>query len=246
MLHIKIKHYLFSPSWFPSIITAALLYLMLSLAFWQLDRAEYKSNLQTTIESRQNTAALDFNSIDTSGDKWLYQPVFIKGKLDGSYQLLHDNQVNNMLAGYGVFTPLKISATQAILVNRGWVATGKSRTQIPDVSITENETPILLNGLLAPAPSKGLVLSDNANDYTQWPAVLQYIDIAEIEQHIQLELLPMILILDRAEQTRFDVLPIKINMRSGKHTAYAFQWFALSLTLLIIYFVVNTKRTQHS
>ncbi|VAW65535.1 Cytochrome oxidase biogenesis protein Surf1, facilitates heme A insertion [hydrothermal vent metagenome] len=246
MLHIKIKQFLFTPSLLPSIITAALLYLMISLAFWQLDRAEYKSNLQTIIESKQNTDALDFNIVDKTDDKWLYQPVFIEGQFDPAFQLLYDNQVNNMIAGYSIFTPLKISSTQAILVNRGWLPTGKSRSILPDISITEQLRKVRLNGLLAPPPSKTLVLSSNANSYAQWPAILQYIDIAEIEQHLNIKLLPMTLIMNESGQTNFDILPIRINMRSEKHTAYAFQWFALSFTLFIIYIIVNTKRTEHS
>ncbi len=246
IIHLKIKQYHFTPTLIPSIITAALLYLMISLAYWQLDRAEYKANLQTIIESKQNTSALDFNAVDIRGDEWLYQPVFIKGQFDPQSQVLYDNQVNNMVAGYSIFTPLKLSDTQAILVNRGWLPAGKSRSILPDISITDSDRNVLLNGLLSPPPSKTLVLSNNANNYSKWPAVLQYIDITEIEQHLEVKLLPMILILNNTEQTNFDVLPIKINMRSDKHTAYAFQWFALSFALLIIYIVVNTKRTQNS
>ncbi len=246
MLHIKIKQYHFTPTLLPSIITLALLYLMMSLAFWQLNRAEYKSNLQTIIESKQNTDPLDFNAVDKSNDNWLYQPVIIRGEFDPQFQVLYDNQVNNMVAGYSVFTPLKVSESQAILVNRGWLPVGKNRSKLPDISITDNKRDVLLNGLLAPPPSKTLVLSNNANSYSKWPAVLQYIDIAEIEQHLKVKLLPMVLILNNSEQTKFDTLPIKINMRSEKHTAYAFQWFALSFTLLIIYIVVNTNRTQNS
>jgi len=120
---------------------------------------------------------------------------------------------------------------------------GKSRSELPTVILTD-ENISRINGLTARPPSKGLVLSNNANHYTQWPTVLQYIDLQEIEKKLKYKLLPMVLIMNQAKQTSLEILPVKINMRSEKHTAYAFQWYGLSLALFIIYIVVNTKNTK--
>jgi len=239
---MQINQYKFKATLIPSLITIALLYIMISLGYWQLDRAEYKANVQSLIESKQGTATISLDSIDKEEENWLYQPVFVSGEYDLQHQIFLDNQVNNMVAGYSVFTPLKISENQAILVNRGWVPVGGSRLSLPDISATSEV--LRIDGLLSHAPSKTLVLSDNANSYLQWPTVLQYVDIIEIEKQLDYKLMPMIIIMDQAAQTKLQPLPIKINMRSEKHTAYAFQWFGLSLTLFIIYIVVNTKNTK--
>ncbi|MCW9048229.1 MAG: SURF1 family protein [Gammaproteobacteria bacterium] len=239
---MQIKQYQFKATLIPSLITVALLYIMISLGFWQLDRAEYKANIQSLIESKQGTATISLDSIEKQEENWLYQPVFVSGKFDLQHQIYLDNQVNNMLAGYSVFTPLKISDDLAILVNRGWLPVGNSRANLPDISVTSEM--LRIDGLLSHAPSKTLLLSDNVNSYLQWPAVLQYVDIIEIEKQLEYKLLPMIIIMDQSTQTKLQPLPVKINMRSEKHTAYAFQWFGLSLTLLIIYIVVNTKNTN--
>jgi len=242
MSGIQIKQYTFNPSIIPSIVTIALLYLMISLGFWQLDRADYKANLQTLIENKQDSQAIALNTISKKEEQWLYQPVFVGGQFDEKHQMFLDNQVNNMVAGYRVFTPLMISDNEAILVNRGWLPLGASRSELPSILI--DTKPHRINGLTARPPSKGLVLSSNANNYEQWPTVLQYIDLLEIENNLKYKLLPMILIMDQAEQTSLKIIPVKINMRSEKHTAYAFQWYGLSLALFIIYIVVNTKNTQ--
>jgi len=244
---IQFRNIIFKATLIPSFVTALLLYIMISLGFWQLDRAEYKANLQSIIESRQNIEAIDLNSIDQTNlletvDDWLYQPVYTSGIFDHEYQILLDNQVNNMTAGYSVFTPLKLNNSKAILVNRGWIAQGKSRAELPDISLNEINTNRAIKGLVATAPSKGLVLSDMANSYSSWPSVLQYIDINEIETQLGYDLLPMVLIIKNSADSGFQAQEIKINMRSEKHTGYAFQWFALSLALLIIYIVVNSKR----
>jgi len=247
-IRIKTKNYIFKPALIPSLITIALLYLMISLGLWQIDRAEYKANLQSIIESKKNTQAIPLNLIKNTAteenqNEWLYQPVYIEGSYDLSHQIYFDNQINNTVAGYSVYTPLKLSSNTAILINRGWVPLGINRINLPDISINNSNKSIKLTGLLTPPPSKTLVLSDNANSYLKWPAVLQYIDITEIEKHLDYQLLPVTIIMNNQSQTSLEILPVKINMRSEKHTAYAFQWFALSLAVLIIYIVVNTKRT---
>ncbi len=240
---IQIRHYRFKATLIPSIVTLALLYLMISLGLWQFERADYKANLQSLIESKQDAPAIALSEIAENEDDWLYQPVYQSGQFDDEHQMLLDNQVDNMVAGYSVFTPLKLSNEVGILVNRGWLALGASRSELPDISIKLLSQKI--NGLLANSPSKGLVLSSNANIYEKWPAVLQYIDILEIEKQLNYKLMPMIIIMNKADQTVLKPLPIKINMRSEKHTGYAFQWFGLSLALFIIYIVVNTKRDSN-
>ena len=232
----------FKPSIIPSVVTVALLYLMVSLGIWQLDRADYKANLQSIIESKQGLDAIPLKTIGELEKDWLYQPVLTQGEYDIKHQIYFDNQVNNMLAGYSVFTPLKLSDTHGILVNRGWLAQGKTRSDLPDISIDTEHRIKTISGLLSRPPSKGLVLSSMANNYDVWPPVLQYIDPQEIEQQLDYKLLPMVLIINHSEDTNLEIKPVKINMRSEKHTAYAFQWFALSLALLIIYIVVNSKR----
>lgn len=239
---MQIKQYQFKATLIPSIITVALLYIMISLGFWQLDRAEYKANVQSLIESKQGTPTISLDSIAKEEENWMYQPVFASGKYDLKHQVYLDNQVNKMVAGYSVFTPLKITDDLGILVNRGWLPVGESRSSLPDISVTSES--LRIDGLLSHAPSKTLVLSENANSYLQWPAVLQYVDITEIEKQLDYKLMPMVIIMDQIKQTNLQPLPIRINMRSEKHTAYAFQWFGLSLTLFIIYIVVNTKNTK--
>jgi len=239
MPSIQIKNYLFKPSLIPTIITIALVYLMVSLAFWQFDRAQYKSELQFSREAKQDKPAIALEPVSGNDEQWLYQPVFVQGEYDQDHQFLYDNQVNNMVAGYAVFTPLKISDKQAVLVNRGWLPVGESRQSLPDLSIAELK--VKIEGLYAPAPSKVMVLADNLHAYDTWPSVMQYIDLDEIQKNLDYELLPMVVIVDES-YTDLKYVPIKINMRSDKHTAYAFQWFALTLALLIIYLVVNTDK----
>jgi len=244
MPEVHIKNYIFKPNLIPSIITYALLYLMISLGNWQLERADYKSNLQSIIESRQHILPIPLEELSTKAENdWLYHPTLVSGEYDTDHQIYFDNQVLNMVAGYSVFTPLKLNQDTGILINRGWLAVGKSRNELPVINL-DKIAAMNISGLLSLPPSKGVVLSNSANSYVHWPVVLQYIDTIEIENKLGYKLLPMVLIVNDSQKTSLEIMPVKINMRSEKHTAYAFQWYALSLTLLIIYIVVNTKKTK--
>ena len=72
------------------------------------------------------------------------------------------------------------------------------------------------------------------------------IDFEILEKSLGYPIQPMIIILDGNMDSAFHRKPIKLNMKSEKHTGYAVQWFGLATVLLIIYFIVNTKRLKKS
>ena len=117
---------------------------------------------------------------------------------------------------------------------------GRTRQDMPDISLSDVSAST--KGLLAKPPSSGIILSDNANQYQQWPAVAQFLDLNEVAEKLGYPLYPMILKLDKDDAAALHPVPIGVNMNSEKHLGYAFQWFGLASALLIIYLVVNTKR----
>lgn len=242
MQGLKINSFIFKPSLLPSIVTALLLYLMISLGLWQLDRAEYKANLQSIIETRSQQPPISIDEVNTQAEQadWLYQPVTANGQYDNQHSLLLDNQVHNKQAGYHVYTPLKLSEDTAILVNRGWVKQTASRQQLPSVPVIEDI--IRLDGYLSSEPYTGISLGNQQQAYANFPGIVQSIDLNTLQTKINYRLLPMILVISQPKQSAFTIQPIKINMNSDKHQAYAFQWFALCVALLVIYITVNSKR----
>mgnify|MGYP000282821630 FL=1 len=152
-----------------------------------------------------------------------------------------DNITFDRRVGYHVFTPVKISDSKTILVNRGFVSQGKSRAQLPIIETPHGK--IEVQGLLDLTPSRTLLLAENVQETSRWPVVLQYIDLPEINQLLGYELYDMVLWLNPDEAGSFEYdLPV-LNLNAAKNSGYAFQWFAMSAALLIIYLVVNTKRT---
>lgn len=242
LLSIKVASYHFSPGVISSLITAGLLYTMISLGFWQLDRAEYKDTLQQKIVERKNLVPVALDELPPSSDERRYYPVKFIGEFDAEHSFLLDNKILNGRVGYHVFTPVKINASKTILVNRGFIDQGETREQLPDIETIDGK--IEFHGLLDLPPPRALVLAENVHEMTSWPIVLQYIDIIEINKMLGYELYDMVLWLDQNQAGIFDYdLPV-LNLNSAKNNGYAFQWFALSIALLLIYIVVNTKRRK--
>lgn len=233
----------FSPAVIPTIVTLCVLYFLVSLGLWQLDRAEYKQDLQTKIETRQNLEPIDINITPENQADRIFLPVIITGQYDASHHILLDNQVVNMKAGYDVYTPFKLNNGQTLLINRGWIIQGATRQDMPDIKTPAHT--ITLTGLLSMPPSPpGVIFAGQADNYSLSPTIVQIIDIDVLKKSLGYDINPMIVILDEKYDAEFYRKPIKLNMKSAKHTGYAVQWFTLATVLFSIYLVTNTRQNK--
>ncbi len=240
LVSVRVFSYHFNPGVFSSLITAGFLYIMMSLGFWQLDRAEFKDTLQQNITERKSLSPVSLNALPQSKQNRRYRPVTFIGEYDGEHSLLLDNKTFNGRVGYHVFTPVRINQFKTILVNRGFISQGKTRQHLPELKTPVGK--IEISGLLDLTPSHALILADNVQETAQWPVVLQYIDLSEINRLLGVELYDMVLWLNPDETGSFKHDHPVLNLNSAKNNGYAFQWFAMSLALFVIYIVVNTKQ----
>ena len=210
---------------------------------WQAGKAQYKDNLVEKIETRKNLSAVSLDELPEAIDDKLYLPVTAYGRYEPAKYFLLDNRIVDGQVGYEVYSPFLLSENSAILVNRGFVPQGATRTDLPEVPTPI--TDINIKGLLDNPPSKGLVLADNVNQSNTWPVVLQYLDIDEVKSMLgKTAVYEMILRLDENQEFGFKRELPAINLNSAKNTGYAFQWYAMTLALIIIFFVVNTKKRE--
>ena len=241
LVSLRLASYHFNPGIISTLVTIALLYTMMSLGFWQADRAEFKDTLQQKIVERKKLTPVSLEELPRSSEERRYHPVKFIGEFDSQHSFLLDNITLDRHVGYHVFTPVKISDNKTILVNRGFVPLGKTRQKLPEIETPRGK--IVIQGLLDLTPSRTLLLAENVQDTSRWPVVLQYIDLAEINQLLGYELYDMVLWLNPDEAGSFAYDLPALNLNAAKNSGYAFQWFAMSLALLIIYLTVNTKRT---
>lgn len=237
----------FKPRLLPSLVTLFVFPALLALGFWQLDRAEQKrTQYADSIRFRDQPPLLlnRLNRERLQEADMLWRPVEVYGEMDAGHTLFLDNQVYKGETGYFVLVPFLLDGTtSAVLVNRGWVGAGNDRRQIPAI-----ETPtgkITLTGTTKDVPSTGIFLGDKAIEKLGDGIYrIQRVSIDEIAQMLGYDLLPYIIRLEPESRHGFSREWPQAGSGEEKHLGYAFQWFALAATLLVIYIVVNCRKTE--
>ncbi len=232
----------FKANLFLTLLAILVLGLLVNLGYWQLDRAQQKQDLLDLQDKRLTLKPVDLMNIDLSDTTLRYLPVSVNGQLDVLHQVLIDNQVRNGRAGYSVLTPLRLNDKQAILLNRGWVPLGNDRKVLPDVKISSLD--VLVTGKLDHFPSVGLKLEYADQLSEGWPAVTQVIDINKVANRLGYKILPYQVLLDENEPDGYDRQWVVMKMGPEKHHGYAFQWFALAIAWVVIYFVLTVKKRR--
>jgi len=233
----------FAPPLFATVLVIVGAALGVRLGLWQLDRADQKRELQdqfaTGAEQVKPLLASDVENLPR------YQTVETRGRYDTAHQVFLDNMPSATgRAGFRVLTPFQYDGGAWILVDRGWVAMGATREQLPSVTVDTNERSI--KGRIDELPRPGMRLAAPASTETRWPRVLNFPEHAQLEQALQRRLASRILLLDPEVDDGFErVWTQHAEFGPDRHIAYAVQWFALAATMLIVYVIANLKRISH-
>jgi len=241
---MRIGRFNFSPGLWPTLATLVLIPLLVSLGYWQLDRALWKQALVDSHAARAKQPTQSLTHLLDSGEPRDFVPVTAAGHYDIEQQLLLDNRIHQGAAGYQVLTPLVMdNAAGTVLVNRGWVPLGLSRAVLPPLPGPDGQ--LLVAGIMARLPERVFRLDAAEEQHAGWPQVVQNIDFEDFERRLGYPLLPVIIQLDKTTAQGFarDWKPV-YGILPDKHRAYAMQWFTLALVLFLIYVGVNSKRTE--
>ena len=169
----------------------------------------------------------------------LHRRVAAVGRFDDAHTVYLDNRVHGGVAGYHVLTPLRIAGGEtAILVNRGWVATGRSRAQLPAVGVPAGR--VRVEGLATDPDSRYVELASGSERGRVW----QNLDFARYRALYGAPLQPVLLLqtTDTGDQLVRD-WP-RPDAGVAMHTSYAFQWYSLAATLAILWLGLNVKRLR--
>jgi surfeit locus 1 family protein len=230
--------YEFRPRLIPTLATLCMMAITFSAGRWQLNRVSEKQASQSLFRQTQQLPAVNLAQPIADVDSLRYRALVAAGQFLPDKQIYIDNREHDGRSGYHVITPLAIDGTgDIVLVNRGWVERGRNYSVAPDVKVPNGSVRVTGTGSL---PSKKfLELSDQAIAGKVW----QNLTFERVNAILGLKVLPII-VLQQNDLTNglspvIEQPDFKINM----HRGYAFQWFALTATLLVIYVVVNAKRT---
>ena len=128
------------------------------------------------------------------------------------------------------------------MINYGWIAAGSDRTLLPEVDLPNGT--VTLEGINKGVPSTGITLEETAVESIQNNIRAQSINIGKLSNLLNEKLAPFIVRLEKESPfglTRQWALP---GSDEAMHLGYAFQWFALAATLLVIFIVVNLHKDK--
>ncbi len=215
------------------------------LGFWQLDRAQEKTQMLAAFEGAVSAPLQEFKAIRDSAAADHYPHALVHGHFDEHHGYLLDNQMHHGLSGVQVFAVFLIDGDErALLVNRGWqsrIGTTRALPSLPPLPLGEVE----LHGLYVPFPGTGIRLGANAlPSQAQWPKLTTYLDSDELKADIGRDLYPRQWLLDAEPNSGLVRDWVPNVMPPERHRAYAVQWFALAATSLILFIVLHYRKVD--
>lgn len=238
---LRVAQYRFRPGWVTTLVTLLLLPLLISLGSWQLNRAGEKRQLQSELEQRLTAPTERVVQAARLTDQWRFRKVLVSGYFMAERQYLLDNQIAQGRVGYQVFTPLELAhGGGCLLVNRGWIALGVDRTQLPALPVDGGMQE--LSGVLSEPPGELLQLAEPRGATPRWPQVVQHIDLTRIAAALDCTLPRLVLQLGAEHPDALVPIWRPYVDTPQKHVSYAVQWFAMAAIVLILYILLNTRR----
>jgi surfeit locus 1 family protein len=218
--------------------------LTVRLGVWQLSRGHEKETLHAAILAQHAKPALDTAAVlkDKSVLAQLHQGVRLEGRWLSQYTVYLENRPMQGRSGFIVLTPLQLDPSTTVLVQRGWIP----RHQQDRTLLAPIETPqglVQVNGRIALGPSEVMELGDKTqrtDDTTtaqtagQSP-IRQNLNIPNYSHEIGVSIVGTVLQTDADAEGLQRSWPV-ITAGVEKHWGYAFQWFALAVVQLLLYF----------
>jgi len=203
----------FRPPWWGVLLSVIGLAAGIALGNWQSGRAAGKRALAASLKT-----------------------VTLRGEFLPKFTVLLDNKVYRGTPGYQVVQPFRVSGGQQVLVNRGWVAAGRRREQLPEIRTPSGEVSIA--GLRlerfarayvwsAAKPEGKVWLNVSPESFAAWSGLV--LEAYVIEQHSALE---DGLVRDWP----------RVDLGVEMHESYALQWYSLAALAVILLFALNIKR----
>lgn len=237
--------------WPTTLITLLLLPLLLGLGRWQLHRADEKRVAQAAFVAERAAAPIDIAQLPAQPEQ--YARVRMTGRYDNAHNFLLDNRISHGRFGYEILTPFlpalhgpvtdsSAQPAAAVLIDRGWVAGDPSRMQRPAIAAVEGEVELVGSVYRDTAPFH---FFDNPHE-SHWPKLIANLQMGDLQKQLGAPLLPFVVRLDAAMpgayRTEWRVFPNGFGPE--RHIAYAVTWFAMALTLVIIWLLLSSNLGQ--
>ena len=224
----------------PSILITATFAFLVSLGFWQLERADDKRSIEASIK-QANTGSVELIKKEEGLQSKEYYEVRLQGKYLSDKQFIYDNQIVDQVSGYYVLTPYALEGqSKAILINRGFIPWNGRRDKLADIVIGQETREIKVQ---ISKPIKRMELKPSEVGI-QFPALIQSIDLQDMADRAKIDFSSVIGLLDASASNGFIRKWEPYTGSIEKHIGYAIQWFLMALVLAIIGIRIAIKQRK--
>ncbi len=219
---------------------------MINLGFWQLNRLDERKAANAVVTNAMKQQPQPLATVLPEGTATTteqvkaadYQPVYVTGTYRADEQVLVTNRTNNGAPGYWVVTPLVLADGTAVAINRGWVPYSYLE-EGPWDDFAPPPGTVTVQGLVRQSQvreTNGLVSSPKDSDVGTL-RVFARLDVGRLAQQTSERMIPGYISLRVQDPVQND-LPVPVplpELSQGTHLGYALQWFAFSLSTIIVY-----------
>ena len=212
----------------------------LALGNWQLGRAAEKRELRARFDMQAAQPPVNVPAAELAATDIDLRRVEARWVFDPRHTVYIDNRIHRGKAGYEVVMPLRLAGSERhVLVNRGWIARTGERAQLPQVR-TPSET-VKITGVAVIPRRRTLELTDAVMEGPIW----QNLTIERYRGAVPIAIQPFVIRQDSALEDGLVREWPAPDFGIDKHYGYAFQWFALAVTILVFYGYTRYRRTRN-
>ncbi len=228
----------FRPQLMPTLLTVPALLLMFGLGTWQMERLAWKRALIAERAERLAMAEVVLPARIDDPARWTMRPVRVRGVFLHDQELYVGARSQRGNAGYQIVTPLRRADGGIVLVNRGWVPL--DRKQPATRSEAQVAGMVEVAGIVRPIERPGWAMPDNRPAENFW----FYVDVPAMARALGLDAVAPVVV-DAGPAPNPGGFPIGGQTRTeirNEHLQYAITWYALAVTLVVIYVVYHRRR----
>lgn len=226
----------FKPQLIPTLVTIPIFLLVAALGIWQIERLSWKNSILQNISAELAAAPVQLPEITAPPEKYHYLHVMLKGQYLHQDEMIRQARYYKGALGVNILTPMRLDDGRYILVNRGWAPNEKSKQESRQESLVGGEQEV--EAVISASLGRGLFVPENNPDKNEW----FWLDIDAMRAHTGLALIPAVA--EAIKVTTPGGYPISadghIDIRND-HLMYAITWFAMALSILVIYFVYHLR-----
>lgn len=227
----------FRGSFWPTVAAIFFIFVTVMLGNWQLSRAQEKEERQTQLNQLSQQPIISIPTSPIRLEDYQFRKVEVNGTYVPTHTIYLDNKINRGRAGYQIITPVKLGeSSMHVLINRGWVAAGRTRSELPDIPTPTSK--VTVSGIAESPTMRTLELSTETVSGQVW----ENLHLDRYRKATGLTLQPLVVLQENDVKDGLLREWTRPDSGASRNLGYAFQWFSMALAIIILYLVLSVKR----